>query len=140
MFYLNVNVLHIFLLIFLDHCKHAVAFLFWLHRRSEEPSVTATTCYWKKSALSKVGPGTKFDVASLLNIEKEQPTLTSECIFRDTLVESCTDADGGVFDICNCKPNYFQTMSLHLLNLDFASNIELGKGPAEFISFIRGTF
>lgn len=112
--------------------------LLLLHRRSEEPSVTATTCYWKKSALSKVGPGTKFDVASLLNIEKEQPTLTSECIFRDTLVESCTDADGGVFDIC--KPNYFQTKSLHLLSLDFASNIELGKGPAEFISFIRGTF
>lgn len=26
-------------------CKHAVAFLMWLHRRSEEPSPTETVCY-----------------------------------------------------------------------------------------------
>ncbi|GBP66565.1 Lysine--tRNA ligase [Eumeta japonica] len=36
-------------------CKHAVAFLMWLHRRSEEPSCTQVQCYWKKSELSKVG-------------------------------------------------------------------------------------
>jgi hypothetical protein len=36
-------------------CKHAVAFLGWLHRRSEEPSPTSTICYWKKCALSSIG-------------------------------------------------------------------------------------
>ncbi|GBP39351.1 Septin-1 [Eumeta japonica] len=35
-------------------CKHAVAFLMWLHRRSEEPSCTQVQCYWKKSELSKI--------------------------------------------------------------------------------------
>lgn len=33
-------------------CKHVIAFLMWLHRRSEEPSPTETVCYWKKSLLS----------------------------------------------------------------------------------------
>jgi len=33
-------------------CKHSVAFLMWLHRRSEEPSPTDTICYWKKSKLA----------------------------------------------------------------------------------------
>ncbi|XP_047529697.1 uncharacterized protein LOC125065885 [Vanessa atalanta] len=36
-------------------CKHTIAFLMWLHRRSEEPSTTATKCYWKKSKLSGIG-------------------------------------------------------------------------------------
>lgn len=35
-------------------CKHAVAFAMWLHRRTEEPSPTSTTCYWKRSVLSTV--------------------------------------------------------------------------------------
>lgn len=41
-------------------CKHAVAFLMWLHRRSEEPSPTEVTCYWTKSKLSKIGTSIKF--------------------------------------------------------------------------------
>lgn len=41
-------------------CKHAVAFLMWVHRRSEEPSPTSVECYWKKSTLSKVGTTLKF--------------------------------------------------------------------------------
>lgn len=41
-------------------CKHAVAFLMWTHRRSEEPSCTANVCYWKNSKLSKVGSTLKY--------------------------------------------------------------------------------
>lgn len=36
-------------------CKHAIAFLFWIHRRSEQKSPTEVECYWKKSTLSRVG-------------------------------------------------------------------------------------
>ncbi|GBP13567.1 hypothetical protein EVAR_6912_1 [Eumeta japonica] len=36
-------------------CKHSIAFLLWIHRRSEEPSCTSIACYWKKSKLSRVG-------------------------------------------------------------------------------------
>lgn len=36
-------------------CKHILAFLYWLYRRSMEPASTSTTCYWAKPTLSKVG-------------------------------------------------------------------------------------
>lgn len=41
-------------------CKHAVAFLSWVHRRSEDPSVTSVECYWRRSELSSVGTSLKF--------------------------------------------------------------------------------
>lgn len=44
----------------LGGCKHSVAFLMWVHRRSEEPACTSTECYWKKSKLAKVGTTLKF--------------------------------------------------------------------------------
>ncbi|KYM93678.1 hypothetical protein ALC62_15720 [Cyphomyrmex costatus] len=34
-------------------CKHALAVLMWVHRRSEDPAPTEIACYWKKSRLSK---------------------------------------------------------------------------------------
>ncbi|KAL4717801.1 hypothetical protein ACJJTC_000950 [Scirpophaga incertulas] len=63
-------------------CKHAaVAFLIWLHRRSEEPSTTAIKCYWRKSKLS--GIGTTFnmikakDFSSTTHNEVEQDKETA---------------------------------------------------------------
>ncbi|XP_046735004.1 uncharacterized protein LOC124404715 [Diprion similis] len=41
-------------------CKHALAFLMWLHRRSEDPAPTEVECYWKKSRLSGVGSAIKY--------------------------------------------------------------------------------
>ncbi|CAH2088602.1 unnamed protein product [Euphydryas editha] len=41
-------------------CKHAVAFLMWTHRRSEEPSSTEIECYWKKPILSRIGTTLKY--------------------------------------------------------------------------------
>ncbi|KAI8439048.1 hypothetical protein MSG28_012920 [Choristoneura fumiferana] len=35
-----------------DACRHAVAFLLWLHRRSEEPPTTSAICYWDSATLS----------------------------------------------------------------------------------------
>lgn len=36
-------------------CKHALAFLMWVHDRSTQPASTAVECYWRKPTLSKVG-------------------------------------------------------------------------------------
>ncbi|GBP91015.1 hypothetical protein EVAR_60490_1 [Eumeta japonica] len=41
-------------------CKHAIAFLMWIHRRSEEPSCTSVECYWMKSKLSRAGSTLKY--------------------------------------------------------------------------------
>ncbi|XP_074029434.1 uncharacterized protein [Leptinotarsa decemlineata] len=41
-------------------CKHAIAFIAWLHRRSEDLSSTSIDCYWKKSKLSTIGTTLKY--------------------------------------------------------------------------------
>lgn len=41
-------------------CKHSVAFLMWVHRRTEEPACTSVECYWKKPILSRVGTTMKY--------------------------------------------------------------------------------
>lgn len=62
-------------------CKHAVAVVAWLHRRSEEPACTDVDCYWKKNALSQVG-------ASVRGI-------TLEALFGSTIGSSETTATSG---------------------------------------------
>ncbi|XP_045542722.1 uncharacterized protein LOC106710540 [Papilio machaon] len=56
-------------------CKHAVAFLMWVHRRSEEPSCTSVECYWRKSKLSGVGTTLKYITSKQLSNGK--PSLPS---------------------------------------------------------------
>lgn len=41
-------------------CKHSIAFLMWLHRRSEEPAPTTVVCYWKKPVMSQIGSNIKY--------------------------------------------------------------------------------
>lgn len=63
-------------------CKHAIAFLFWLHQRSEEPSTTEVLCYWKKSELSKVGSSKKFmKLTEMVSINKISGT-NSHIVFK----------------------------------------------------------
>lgn len=53
-------------------CKHAVAFLMWVHRRTEEPACTSVECYWKKPTLSKVGTTLKYITVQQMS-RKEVP-------------------------------------------------------------------
>lgn len=55
----------------LGGCKHALALLMWIHRRSEKPAPTEVECYWKKSTLSKVGSVIKFVEAKDLASRKK---------------------------------------------------------------------
>lgn len=67
-------------------CKHAMAFLMWVHRRSEEPSCISIACYWKKSKLSRVGSTLKYITAKELS--KGSPSLPSNTeVFEEFLVE-----------------------------------------------------
>ncbi|XP_013184777.2 uncharacterized protein LOC106130474 [Amyelois transitella] len=69
-------------------CKHAVAFLMWAHRRSEEPSTTEVECYWKKSNLSRVGSSMKF--ITLQNMCKKQTANydVNEELFKEFVQEA----------------------------------------------------
>jgi len=67
-------------------CKHAMAFLVWVHRRSVDPSCTSIECYWMKSKLSKVGSTLKYITAKELS--KGSPSLPSKTeVFEKFLEE-----------------------------------------------------
>ncbi|GBP64456.1 hypothetical protein EVAR_46220_1 [Eumeta japonica] len=67
-------------------CKHAIAFLMWIHRRSEEPSCTSVECYWMKSKLSRAGSTLKYLTASEMSNAK--PSLPSNTeVFEKFLEE-----------------------------------------------------
>ncbi|KAJ8910529.1 hypothetical protein NQ315_013492 [Exocentrus adspersus] len=77
-------------------CKHAVAFLMWVHRRSEEPSVTSQDCYWRKSALSKSVKETKImDLQALtaLTFKEDNNSITTADDFIEFMKHTMTDID-----------------------------------------------
>lgn len=74
-----------------------MAFLLWIHRRSEEPSVTSKECYWKKSSLSNVGTA-KMDLASLVDKPLPQIEARNDQYVKDVVLLFPT-AIGGIFDI-----------------------------------------
>ena len=57
-------------------CKHAMAFIMWVNRRTIEPSPTEVKCYWVKSDFSKVGTSKKYITSNeMLQQEKSNKTL-----------------------------------------------------------------
>uniref|UniRef100_A0A8D8X2M5 YqaJ viral recombinase domain-containing protein n=2 Tax=Cacopsylla melanoneura TaxID=428564 RepID=A0A8D8X2M5_9HEMI len=65
-------------------CKHVIAFLFWLHRRSEEPSRTEVTCYWKKPVLSDIKRLEPLRAAEMGGPScSAQQTIDSEACFQE---------------------------------------------------------
>ena len=63
-------------------CKHSMTFLYWLHRRSAEPSPTQVECYWKKSVLSQVTNGIPFIRAKNIALPKEKAARKRKCFDR----------------------------------------------------------
>lgn len=79
--------------IFLGGCKHRVAFIMWLHRRSEEPSPTEVTSYWKKSVLSSAGIAPiAVSAVSSRNPSEEYniPTSSATESFRSDILNQCS--------------------------------------------------
>ncbi|KAL3265632.1 hypothetical protein HHI36_009837, partial [Cryptolaemus montrouzieri] len=66
-------------------CKHAIALLMCVHRRSEEPSCTEVQCYWQKSKLSRVGTTLKFISAN--DSSKGSPMLPSNYTLLEKFLE-----------------------------------------------------
>lgn len=95
-------------------CKHGVAFLLWLHRRSSESSVTSQECYWKASKLSKVGK-TDVDISTLFG--KRCPKLQDrdESILN-MVVDNYKNTNGMLFHFFK-EPKY--KISIHQLLLNY---------------------
>ncbi|XP_045454482.1 uncharacterized protein LOC123663880 [Melitaea cinxia] len=121
-------------------CKHAVAFLMWTHRRSEEPSCTAVACYWKKSKLSKVGSTLKY-----MKIKEMASNNSSLFIQQDGSVfcEFLTESKKRKLQNCQIlkhqldyEDDIVQLLSLHNLSHKFNSENDCNQ----FINKIRLVF
>ncbi|XP_028177249.1 uncharacterized protein LOC114365027 [Ostrinia furnacalis] len=88
-------------------CKHAVAFLMWVHRRSEEPACTSVECYWRKPTLSKVGTTLKYITVQQLS-KKEIPHRPSVTSVYDGFL-----AEANKRNIHNCELLKHQNNFLH---------------------------
>lgn len=99
----------------LGGCKHVVAFIMWLHRRTEEPSPTEVVCYWKKAVLSNVGSNLKM-------IEVKDFGNEAQCLGSGTFLENAMSIlrnDSPLSQICKYF-NYqsvFETLSVHKIIL-----------------------
>ncbi|XP_046629068.1 uncharacterized protein LOC124309448 [Neodiprion virginianus] len=68
-------------------CKHAIAVLMWVHRRSEETEPTATVCFWKKARLAQVASNVRSLKAKDMRQSKVQTELPDNTTFFKTLLD-----------------------------------------------------
>lgn len=120
-------------LVFLGGCKHAVALLFWLHRRSEEPPTTSTVCYWKKSELSKVGDNDK-DFEAIMNITDKTCFDAQDNAVVIDFINNMPTASGTIFGFF--RAGALDKLNLHHLSLKYLQDVSTSDRSAEgFIDF-----
>ncbi|KAI5721279.1 hypothetical protein M8J77_020779 [Diaphorina citri] len=71
-------------------CKHKIAFLMWIHRRSEEPSPTEIQSYWRKSTLSSAGLAPLL-LSSISKRKEREPSCSvgERETFKKKVLEKC---------------------------------------------------
>ncbi|XP_045458850.1 uncharacterized protein LOC123669284 [Melitaea cinxia] len=118
-------------------CKHAIAFLMWVHRRSEEPSCTSVECYWKKSKLSRVGSSLKYITAKELT--KSNPVLPGNSSVLKKFLQEAKKRKVVDCELLKYQPTYclteIEAVSMHKLvcNLkekhgeDFLGKIQIAE-------------
>lgn len=106
-------------------CKHAIAFLMWVHRKSEHPSVTEVECYWRRSALSSIGTAQKFIALSELSKINQE----AEAVMPDnsTFLKDLMTAKGKEIDSQITRHNFtienqnWKQLSIHQLAINFCT-------------------
>lgn len=89
-------------------CKHVVAFIFWLYRRSTEQAVTEVTCYWRKPSLSDVTRLSPIRARDLTPRASGR-TLPSQPNFLKQIMDRAAEKQqtpaGAVFSVCQQSTN-----------------------------------
>lgn len=106
-------------------CKHAIALLAWLHRRSEEPSVTEVTCYWKKSKLSTVGKSLKFIKAKDLGKKKVSNLCEKSGSFLSDVLQMSQETGSSTTTLTKYTEEFSEEdkLSIHQLMLNFFEQV-----------------
>lgn len=106
----------------LGGCKHAVALLAWIHRKSENPSCTSTECFWKKPILSTVGASIKYKeineiVEKKTNFDPQKIKIDNnflQLILKHPKAQNC---DSHIINFYSTQPS--QKLSMHYLSIAY---------------------
>ncbi|KAJ8685163.1 hypothetical protein QAD02_020956 [Eretmocerus hayati] len=123
-------------------CKHAVALLAWIYRKSEEPSPTSVTCYWKKPALSRVGTSIKyFTIKEMVGngapsaVSRPSPDPLTNSVLRRVLQHN-RSRDSNSHLLQFYSKNTVQEVSLHHQAISYSGNRSC---PTDFLEFCKET-
>ncbi|XP_046142526.1 uncharacterized protein LOC114882098 [Osmia bicornis bicornis] len=118
-------------------CKHALAFLMWLHRKSEQRSPTEVECYWNKPILGTVGTTKKFvEATELCKQEIPSTVLPDNSTFLQNILKKAEEKQ---IDSQLSRHNFevlereCYSLSLHHLLIAFLMNG--GSAANDFIRF-----
>lgn len=120
---------------FIGGCKHATAFLFWLHRRSEEPAVTSQVCYWRGSEMTKVGRKLKsLDLEAIVG--QPIPALKPKGSAFLQKAQTIQGVSGGIFDLRRQLANEYTDM-YHLSLKYMEETLPDARTADGFLKFIQ---
>ncbi|KAG4071100.1 hypothetical protein HA402_013414 [Bradysia odoriphaga] len=125
----------------LGGCKHAIALIGWIHRRSEEPSPTETVCYWKKSVLASV------DTSKPYHSDTDESSAYSDSEEEDSdgfISSFAAESEKLKVTDCHFLLHYnfkkfsspFLKLSLHHCVFDYMVS-KASHSPSDFISFCK---
>lgn len=121
------------------HCKHATAFIGWLHRRSSEKSVTSKTSYWKKARLSSVKVESKeTDLEMLRATPRKNPRKdnnpSGSCDFLKDVLENAPAGTTGLLFHYNTEPHQVEGLGIDRLLQEF---FRTHTGEADCLQFFQ---
>ncbi|KAL4702604.1 hypothetical protein ACJJTC_016080 [Scirpophaga incertulas] len=126
-------------------CKHTMALVMWLHRRSEQPACTEIACYWIKPKLSQIGSQLKFIKAKDMGSKKNRfsATSTPSCLdssntsFLQSVIEKSTELGIDSQIMGYFRPTEdIQKSSIHYLIRQFIKKDGV-KDADSFMSFCK---
>ncbi|XP_023312915.1 uncharacterized protein LOC111693009, partial [Anoplophora glabripennis] len=121
-------------------CKHALAFLMWVHRRSEDPAPTEIASYWQKPRMASIGSTTKFVAASQFWSAKSSVAVTTypnnQLFFNDLIEKAKSEQIYSQISKYNfeIEADQFNRLSIHKLLLMFKNNG--GVHYRDFVQFM----
>jgi hypothetical protein len=125
---------HRWYFLFSGGCKHAVAFLSWLNRRSEEPAKTEVLCYWRRSKMAEIGTTVKFILCENMGSSQSSFKKSEENDFLMSLVAKTKERnvrDSTFIQYFDNKTDE-ENLSLHHLRL----NVEVNDAES-FITYCK---
>lgn len=131
-------------------CKHGIALISWLHRRTEEPAPTEVACYWKKSELSRVGSTIKYIEANKIVPFQKKRAQDSSLVLRkvtpagsflkEVMEHISTKVTNNVrmpeiYRHFRSENDWWTCLDLHQLSTDFKSSSR-SSSVEEFVAFM----